>query len=95
MSDEEKKLVAWFERLRMVARSSTASNIEPWDIGAFLLALHEWTLAQERMPGAFGGRLARCNGCGIDNVTNTHHVSCPIHFLEVISAIDPKDAVRP
>lgn len=52
-------LAAWFGRLRMVANSSTASNIEPWDIGAFLVALHEWAAGDSPSDGCHAG-------CGVN-----------------------------
>lgn len=90
MSDPEKNLAAWLERLRMVARSSTASNIEPWDIGAFLVALNEWA-----SDGA--NRIdSRCRSCGVlqSEKYSVHDSECMLAALERETRIDPKLAER-
>ncbi len=48
----ERLLAEWFDRLRLVAQSSTATNIEPWDIGAFLLTLNTWAASFDKSEGA-------------------------------------------
>ncbi len=87
----EKQLAEWFERLRLVSQSATATNIEPWDIGAFLLTLNAWA-----NQGA-NTKHSRCKSCGVlqPEAYTVHDAECMLALLVRATAINPKNAVRP